>query len=296
VYKKRAFTGLNSNFDRNILDHYEANGSQVYSLMYREKKYQIISELVDPAVWVKSAKVRGMENSSLPVLALPNITPSGREIAKKSEITAKEEKLDERYLFQTPFGAPVKKIEASVAAPTDQTPSGLLSGNSIFQKPVYRLRPTQLIPYRTQFHTDYVVTQMDNSLLFGGLDQYVANGHQVYSLMFREKKYQIISELVDPTVWVKSAKVRGMENSSLPVLALPNITPSGRARRDPRSGCSRAGDPLAPAAAAGRRQRQGRRRPPRARAQVLRRLRRPCFSGRWAARAEGLRAALPRPP
>jgi Tol biopolymer transport system component len=174
VYKKRAFTGLNSNYDRNILDHYDANGYQVYSLMYREKKYQIISELVDPTVWVKSAKVRGMENSSLPVLALPNITPSGREIAKKSEINAKEEPLDEKYLFQTPFGTPVKKIESPVAAPLDQTPSGLLSGNSIFQKPVYRLRPTQLIPYRTQFHTDYVVTQMDNSLLFGGLDQFAA--------------------------------------------------------------------------------------------------------------------------
>jgi Tol biopolymer transport system component len=174
VYKKRAFTGLNSNYDRNILDHYDANGYQVYSLMYREKKYQIISELVDPTVWVKSAKVKGMENSSLPVSALPNITPSGREIAKKSEINAKEEPLDEKYLFQTPFGAPVKKIESPVAAPLDQTPSGLLSGNSTFQKPVYRLRPTQLIPYRTQFHTDYVVTQMDNSLLFGGLDQFAA--------------------------------------------------------------------------------------------------------------------------
>jgi hypothetical protein len=174
VYKKRAFTGLNSNFDRNVLDHYDANGLQVYSLIYREKKYQIISELVDPTVWVKSVKVRGMENSSLPVLALPNITPSGREIAKKSEINAKEEPLDEKYLFQTPFGAPVKKIESSAPIPTDQTPSGLLSGNSTFQKPVYRLRPTQLIPYRTQFHTDYVVTQMDNSLLFGGLDQFAA--------------------------------------------------------------------------------------------------------------------------
>lgn len=174
VYKKRAFTGLNSNFDRNVLDHYDANGLQVYSLIYREKKYQIISELVDPTVWIRSAKVRGMENASLPVLALPNITPSGREIAKKSEINAKEEPLDEKYLFQTPFGAPTKKIESSVPVPTDQTPSGLLSGNSTFQKPVYRLRPTQLIPYRTQFHTDYVVTQMDNSLLFGGLDQFAA--------------------------------------------------------------------------------------------------------------------------
>jgi len=174
VYKKRAFTGLNSNFDRNILDHYDANGNNVYSLIYREKKYQIISELVDPTVWVKSAKVRGMENASLPVLALPNITPSGREIAKKSEINAKEEPLNEKYLFQTPFGAPIKKIESSTPVPTDQTPSGLLSGNSTFQKPVYRLRPTQLIPYRTQFHTDYVVTQMDNSLLFGGLDQFAA--------------------------------------------------------------------------------------------------------------------------
>lgn len=173
VYKKRAFTGLNSNFDRNIIDQYDGNANQVYSLLLREKKYLITNELINPATWLNVVKEKG-EDLPFPSVVPPGITPSGREILKKSEITAREEPLDEKYYFQTPFGSPAKKIEPASPVLSDQTPAGLLSGNTTIQKPVYRLRPTQLIPYRTQFHTDYVVTQMDNSLLFGGLDQFAA--------------------------------------------------------------------------------------------------------------------------
>lgn len=40
---------------------------------------------------------------------------------------------------------------------------------------VFRFRPGRITPYRLQFRTDYVTTQMDNSLLFEGLDSYASN-------------------------------------------------------------------------------------------------------------------------
>ncbi|MDP4821660.1 MAG: hypothetical protein NWR67_11670, partial [Saprospiraceae bacterium] len=42
-------------------------------------------------------------------------------------------------------------------------------------RPVYKFRPGAITPYRLTFRTDFVTTQMDNSLLFEGLQSYVGN-------------------------------------------------------------------------------------------------------------------------
>jgi len=41
-------------------------------------------------------------------------------------------------------------------------------------KRTYRFRPGRIVPYRLQFRTDYVTTQLDNSLLFEGLESFAA--------------------------------------------------------------------------------------------------------------------------
>jgi hypothetical protein len=43
------------------------------------------------------------------------------------------------------------------------------------EKGVYKFRPGAITPYRLQFRTDYVTTQLDNSLLFDGLNSFAAN-------------------------------------------------------------------------------------------------------------------------
>ncbi|HMO37834.1 MAG TPA: hypothetical protein PKC76_08665 [Saprospiraceae bacterium] len=43
------------------------------------------------------------------------------------------------------------------------------------ERPLYRFRPGRISPYRLQFRTDYVTTQLDNSLLFEGLESFAAN-------------------------------------------------------------------------------------------------------------------------
>ena len=40
---------------------------------------------------------------------------------------------------------------------------------------VYKFRPGRITPYRLEFRTDYVTTQLDNSLLFAGLESFAAN-------------------------------------------------------------------------------------------------------------------------
>ncbi|MEL7122112.1 MAG: hypothetical protein AAFO07_21875, partial [Bacteroidota bacterium] len=48
------------------------------------------------------------------------------------------------------------------------------------EQPVHKFRPSQIIPYRLKFRTDYVVTQMDNSLLFDGLETFAANEDDIF--------------------------------------------------------------------------------------------------------------------
>lgn len=65
----------------------------------------------------------------------------------------------------------VKPAQASGRPAPTEVPTQ--SGQPL--KEVFRFRPGRITPYRLQFRTDYVTTQMDNSLLFEGLDSYASN-------------------------------------------------------------------------------------------------------------------------
>ena len=50
-----------------------------------------------------------------------------------------------------------------------------LAASNRLSNGVYKFRPGAITPYRLQFRTDYVTTQLDNSLLFDGLNSFAAN-------------------------------------------------------------------------------------------------------------------------
>lgn len=110
----------------------------------------------------------------------------------------------ESYLFQSEFDDEPRREQAkpeiteTAPAPVEKTPPvnpnpdletirvrpGQASGRPVTEVPTqsgqpveeaFRFRPGRITPYRLQFRTDYVTTQMDNSLLFEGLDSYASN-------------------------------------------------------------------------------------------------------------------------
>jgi len=112
---------------------------------------------------------------------------------------------EELYLFQSEFGNPKptssvaeKKPEETPAVATEPAatpppattrPSETLAPVNGMRFPVqmaanrkvYILNPTRAIPYRLQFRSDFVTSQMDNSLLFEGMESTAANpdGYQL---------------------------------------------------------------------------------------------------------------------
>ena len=53
--------------------------------------------------------------------------------------------------------------------------SDVVSGRARPKKEVYDFRSSRITPYRLEFRTDFVTTQLDNSLLFDGLNSFAAN-------------------------------------------------------------------------------------------------------------------------
>ncbi len=84
-----------------------------------------------------------------------------KEEKPKADRTTPENDVDD---FQVVSDKPVQNNSAGALPPPGYTTDG-----------VYRYRPGLVTPYRLKFRTDYVTTQLDNSLLFEGLESFSAN-------------------------------------------------------------------------------------------------------------------------
>ena len=130
-----------------------------------------------------------------PVTAPPTPVPVPTPVDTIPPVTAPKDSnaVDiDNYFFQTEFldaGEKARIAEqkkeseqapapaATAAAPTRPASTVPVQGVSpaTSARPVYKFRPGAITPYRLTFRTDFVTTQMDNSLLFEGLQSYVGN-------------------------------------------------------------------------------------------------------------------------
>ncbi len=135
-------------------------------------------------------------NPEIDETPLPDVTNILEEVDEPptdiSEVPEEKQdtgKIDiDNYLFQSEFDddeepaeviveedkgsitiQPQGKTEIVATSPSDVQP---------YRSKVFKFKPSHIIPYRLKFRTDYVTTQLDNSLLFGGLDSYASTQDQ----------------------------------------------------------------------------------------------------------------------
>jgi hypothetical protein len=210
VIKKRGISHLHTNFARNILDHQMApRVNTMLDVMQLKHKTRIfltsfdpsVTKLASPTVYRKisgtmnRAKAISNQQPTKTVLEVVEEVPVPDTL--KTEPKAKEEKVDiDNYLFQSEFDddesvAPAQEKEKApvVKKPQQEKPLTIpatiyIEGQTSGRMPltarntprsVHKIRPGKIKPYRPQFRTDYVTTQMDNSLLFEGLESFGAN-------------------------------------------------------------------------------------------------------------------------
>ncbi len=210
IVKQRSINHNASNYDRNIKEQHSAPrvGKLVQSIFRNNIHTFYVDQInTDTVIQPKLTRFKEQERIFLGKEPLgqvdPNGNPASNNVVEKidevaSEVaTIPEEKRDsgkidvDNYLFQSEFdeeeSAPSVTIEeedgsVSIEEANDSSPdvSNYSAQTAPFESKVVRFNPSRITPYRLKFRTDFVTTQLDNSLLFGGLDSY-AGTRETYS-------------------------------------------------------------------------------------------------------------------
>ncbi|MDX1943229.1 MAG: BamA/TamA family outer membrane protein [Saprospiraceae bacterium] len=213
VIKQRAINHPNSNYNRSIVtQHTSPRSGRMVEMLIQDGKSHLYwieidtGKVITPLLSrhrqreINQLRRQGEEISSmlLPVIPKPQVTeqpPAKVEVPPKPSETKQDTgKIDiDNYYFQTRFEEKEKPAQVAVEeSKKEEKQTGQKEeqpGNiSIVlpselpkidiepeQKEVYRFRPGRITPYRLQFRTDFVTTQLDNSLLFEGMETFAAN-------------------------------------------------------------------------------------------------------------------------
>ncbi len=190
VIKEKAVLHTASNYDRSILEHSKSARLRTFAeVVFRDGAWQVYQGSIDPLVLYlppatllrqpKPAADRSPQPERTPEQPVPAPPPSpapARQDTGKIDI--------DNYLFQSEFDDDeiiVRRTDADSVAPTPAPPpvqprllyrqtdtENLVSTRTQLQP----FRSSRIIPYRLKFRTDFVTTQMDNSLLFDGLSTF----------------------------------------------------------------------------------------------------------------------------
>lgn len=205
VIKKRAINHNNSNYSHSILSQSTASRSErVASLFLLNGKHQAIVQSLNPDSTVTAPRTRYLRKQAEKIIEGAAVAPKAPEpttnILKEAEkVSAREEMLPpakrdtgkvdiDNYLFQSEFDdrdvppsiiviedKPVQAPEERVRVISPQQQSGNRFANLDKTRRPHNFRPSNIVPYRLQFRTDFVTTQLDNSLLFDGLNSFASN-------------------------------------------------------------------------------------------------------------------------
>ncbi len=182
VYEIQAFAHATTNKQTHILDHTLAPRTQkVYDLQFVDQKVQISFSELNRDTTVMPFKT----SFALPVVRKPARAPT----SDVPQLFHPRKDTVVQY-FQSPFQYPPQVLPETVPTPDlilEEGPSFVLPDTrELIQAPdtsesrTQRFVTSRIIPSRLKFRLDYLTNRFDNSLLFGGLDNYT--GRQFLNL------------------------------------------------------------------------------------------------------------------
>ncbi len=196
IVKQRAVNHFSTNYDRNITEQHKArrNGRYV-EMIYRDGTWglylgemearkntnpsfsdyqqQRVRILGSPVLEEKEVKTETV----LEELGTGEIDVS--EVPQEKQDTGQVEIDIDNYLFQSEFDDDEVPVQRDDDETTDkeQTTQQPIVYQTVEEeeedtKKVHDFRSSRIVPYRLKFRTDFVTTQLDNSLLFDGLNTF----------------------------------------------------------------------------------------------------------------------------
>lgn len=200
IYKQRGVTHFTTNYDRNIAEQSKARRSNRYvEAMQRDGRQQFfVGEMMPETIVYPS--LSDHQKRRVQVVEPPKpIQPEppkktmldkvGDEPIDVSKLPQEKQdtgKIDvDNYLFQSEFDddevptrttpTPKKEVQPEQEVKPETVQPLVYLSNDTDEGPRQKLqefRSSRIIPYRLKFRTDYVTTQLDNGVLFDGLNSY----------------------------------------------------------------------------------------------------------------------------
>ena len=205
VIKKRAIIKANTNQNRNI-DLQDIVGNKAINMAVVDGAYALFlndyapTDITSPKQTVyieqieKFGGISGFSNTPQVIEDDTVLTPISKpvEIEEEEEEEEKEKEEDveeeidiDNYSFQSEFDdeeeAPIidqDKEDGNIVFREEQSLFAQ-QGSIEDQKKVLKFRSARTTAYRTKFRTDYITTNLDNSLLFDGLNTFATNDNQI---------------------------------------------------------------------------------------------------------------------
>lgn len=206
VIRQRSITHTNTNYISNIAKQhtYAANTNRFVEAIQAPEGFTLYLRELQPKV---RKKVPFTVFQKMRLRRLTGLTPVEEEVEETSSVVKemdepkaklitiqKAETLPDTidpmdFYFQSEFGNPTQRVDR----PEDEI--FVQQGEDGVRRPVslieflrsgteernfHKFRPANIVPYELQFRTNYFSTQLDNSLLFEGLDNFAANPQGVF--------------------------------------------------------------------------------------------------------------------
>jgi hypothetical protein len=181
VYKQRAITHVNTDYSRNLLDQHTAPASgKIAERFLLNQRYTIAVTSLDADTVFRPAPTRYLQPKAIPA-PQPTPTPTPLPSTPPTPTRPDTASIDiDNYLFQSEFDT-AEKPKTTAITPTATTvtipapPPATVPARASLKPPAHTFRPGRIVPSRLQFRTDFVTTQMDNSILFEGLESFSLN-------------------------------------------------------------------------------------------------------------------------
>ncbi len=188
LYKQRAITQVNSNYHRSIWLQ-DIVSSQAISAITVDGKYKIFKQTYSPTevanpdntLFIKQIEQFGgvsgfslQENTSFDN---PVLIKSEDESEEEEVVIDQEEEIDiDNYSFQSEFD---EEEEAAIIDPDSEEGEVAFEEETLFaenpakkKKEIVKFKSARITAYRVRFRTDFITTNLDNNILFDGLNTY----------------------------------------------------------------------------------------------------------------------------
>jgi len=191
VFKKRAITYANSDYARSIVQQ-DIVHNQAISVVTKNGQHQLYKQAYDPEVLDKPAptvfieqikKFGGINGFLLEDDFSVNKTVLVPEKNVEPKVQDDKEDIDiDNYSFQSEFD---DDEEAPVIKQDDDDGNVVFEENETLfsemdkreEKKILKFKSARITAYRVKFRTDFITTNLDNSLLFDGLNTYSGEGN-----------------------------------------------------------------------------------------------------------------------